>query len=70
MTTIYEGRYRIEPKMVEHGCCWETAIVRNLAPDSEFRGMYRKGVALICECDEELAETICEALNSTLLVNK
>lgn len=63
MNIEYFGAYRVDAEFVEHGCCWDSAIVRDC---TKGRGMYGKGVALICECDADMAEAICAALNATL----
>ena len=62
----YFGEYRIDTEFVEHKCCWGAAIVRNC---TEGRGQYGKGVALILECDEDMADSICAALNAALASN-
>lgn len=53
--------YRIDPTKVEHGCCWRTAIVREKT-EEEFKNSPFKTV-LVCECDEDIAQIICNALN-------
>jgi hypothetical protein len=59
----YFGPYRINSSFVEHPCCWDSAIVRDC---TKGKGMYGKGVALICECDEDHAQFICNALNAAI----
>ncbi len=56
----YFGDYYEDKRMVEHGCCLETAIVRKC---SHGHGMYGKGVMLICECDSEHVQAILRGLN-------
>ena len=56
-------RYYIDASMVEHGCCWDTAVVRKCKMGD---GMYGKDVELVCECDESRAQVICDALNAAL----
>ena len=59
----YFGEYRIDESVVEHGCCWDSAIVRDCEGG---KGMYGKDVALICECNSDNADMICEALNASI----
>lgn len=59
----YFGPFRIDTTVVEHPCCWDSAIVRNC---TDGFGAYGGDVAFICECDADLAEMICSALNATL----
>ena len=56
-TMLRWNPYYIDSGMVEHGCCWETAIVRVNDTGT---------VELICECREKEAQIICDALNATL----
>lgn len=57
----YFGAYRVDAAAVEHGCCWGSAVVRDY-----IGGPLGKGTALVCECDPDIAETICAALNAVL----
>ena len=59
------GTYRVDNSFVEHGCCWDSAIVRDC---KEGLGMYGNGIYMVCECDSFMAEIICNALNSALRV--
>lgn len=54
------GLYYADKSMVEHGCCWDTAIVRKCKPGE---GIYGGDVYLVCECLDENAQQICDALN-------
>lgn len=56
-----EPMFYIDPKKVEHGCCWTSAILRKCKPGE---GQYGLGIELICECNEDLAGRICDALNA------
>jgi len=56
-------RYYIDASMVEHKCCWKTAVVRKCEMG---KGMYWGDVELVCECDESSAQMICDALNAAL----
>ena len=60
---INMNRYYIDEDMVEHACCWGSAIVRKCEMG---KGMYGLDVDLICECDKNQAQFICDALNSAL----
>ena len=60
------NHYYIDANFVEHRCCWDTAIVRKCEMG---KGMYGKDVELICECNDNLAQEICDALNM-MLINK
>ena len=53
--------FYIDDASVEHACCWDTAVVQKCEPG---KGMYGGDVALICECNEEQAQFICDALNA------
>lgn len=66
MAIEYFGKYRIDDSFVEHVCCWDSAIVRDC---TEGRNMHGGGVAMICECDADMADVICSALNATLTHN-
>jgi len=55
--------YYIDDTMVEHGCCWDSAIVRKC---KNGEGMYGGDVALICECYSGNAQMICDALNALI----
>ena len=57
------GPFYLDPKMREHGCCWDTAVVRKCRLGE---GMYGKDVALIAECRDEDATFIIDALNTAL----
>ena len=57
------NKYRIDNNYVEHGCCWDSAIVVDC---EKGEGMYGHNVALVCECDSDNANVICAALNETL----
>lgn len=61
------NKYYIDSEMVEHGCCWDTAIVIKCEPG---HGMYCKDVALICECNDDMAQIICDALNFRLAMGE
>lgn len=54
------NRYRIDPSCVEHGCCWDAAIVRDWVPGDPYSAV---NPVLICECDQKAAQTICDWLN-------
>lgn len=58
------NEYYIDEKMVEHECCWNSAVVRKCEPG---RGKYGSDVELICECWSINARFICNALNAALL---
>lgn len=58
--------YFIDDSMVEHGCCWDTAIVRRCEIGG---GAYGGAIELICECNSDRAKVICDALNATLDVS-
>lgn len=62
MTT--ESTFWIDTDMVEHGCCWDTAVVTR-CPEGE--GQYGTDVSLVCECRNEHAQFICDALNAAVL---
>ena len=55
--------YYIDKGKGEHGCCWDTAIVRKCDAG---KGMYGGDIELVCECNEEHAQEICDALNTAL----
>lgn len=55
--------YHVDNKRVEHSCCWESAIVQRVTDKA---GDYRDGLRLVCECDPELAQPVCDFLNSRL----
>lgn len=57
------GRYYVDANEVEHGCCWNAAVVRKCEPG---KGMYGGDVELVCECDESRAQLICDTLNAAL----
>ena len=56
-------RYYLDNSMVEHGCCWNAAVVRKCKQGG---GMYGSDVELVCECEEGNAQLICDALNRAL----
>jgi len=55
--------YRIDDLMVEHGCCWDSAIVTDC---DEGDGMYGGNVSLVCECNSDMAEIIVNLLNGNV----
>lgn len=56
-----EKMFYIDPKRVEHHCCWNSAIVRKC---KKGEGMYGLDIELVCECEAGLAERLCDALNA------
>ena len=60
------NQYYIDNSMVEHKCCWDAAIVRKCETGA---GIYGGDIDLICECDSENAQAICDALNAFIKVD-
>ena len=60
MTEVLSDFY-IDKNVLEHGCCWDTAICCKTA---EGEGQYGKDVAMFVECTEEDASFILAALNT------
>jgi len=54
--------FRVDNSMVEHRCCWDSAIVTDC---DEGEGMYGGNVSLVCECDSGMVEIIVKALNDS-----
>jgi hypothetical protein len=53
--------FYIDNARIEHGCCWGAAIVQDC---KKGQGMYGGDTDLICECDADKAQFICDALNT------
>ena len=54
------NEYFIDNSMLEHGCCWDTAICCKC---EKGEGMYGGDVDVILECCDDKAQFILEALN-------
>lgn len=61
------NQYYIDKEMVEHGCCWDTAIVIKCEPG---QGKFEGDVDVICECNNDMAQIICDALNFRLVMGE
>lgn len=51
--------YEIDKDAVEHGCCWEVAIVKK-----GFDNRRKATTELICETEFKYVAVLCDALNS------
>jgi len=57
--------FYIDANYLEHGCCWDTAIMKRC---EKGKGQYGGDAELLLECKDEDAEFICKVLNDAIYI--